>query len=112
MAEVTGQIMDNSVSSHSLMFAQAKHIPLLETPTIQTFYTSCVLYSYQTRGRCILDMLYIQGVWQFDKTHNVNKFLAFYCGIASLKYICPSFVETLDSFFFILFKEAKEYNGV
>lgn len=34
-----------------------------------------------------MDMVYIKAVWQFDKTHNVNSFLALICGRACLRYI-------------------------
>lgn len=58
-------------------------------------------HSYQTRGSH-LDMVYIQAVCQFDKTHNVNFFLAFICGRASLRCIFLFICSIWSVFFFFL----------
>lgn len=61
-------------------------------------------------------MVYIKAVWQFDKTHNVNSFLALICGRASLKYIFLFICGLLIVFFtfFVLFcsKKGKSNMGL
>lgn len=56
-------------------------------------------------------MLYIQAVWQFDKTHNVNSFLAFVCGTASLEDIFFFICRDFRQFFLFYSKTGKNTMG-